>query len=102
MFFIVFIWIFSIREASKKISPPDNTNLPDINQSLQDINAIKNDVPSIDEINKTSQNAIGQEAQNTTNIESQDQETVKGDSISNLPKENSANAKPKNPLLPIE
>jgi hypothetical protein len=55
MFFIIIIWIFSLGESIKNISTTDTGNLPDIKQSLDEMQSLKDATPSIDEMTKGAQ-----------------------------------------------
>jgi len=68
MFLIVIIWIFSLNEETNKIKPAENNNLPDIKQSLEDIQSIKDRTPSINEIMKESQTSELQNSASEQNL----------------------------------
>ncbi len=56
MLFIITIWVLSVKESAKSLNS-DNNNLPDIGQSLQEIDSIRNSAPSIDELSENIQNS---------------------------------------------
>jgi len=66
MFFIVIIWVFSLNESMNKVKPTENSSLPDIKQSLEEIQSTKDSIPSISDMTKDSS---ASELQNSVNEE---------------------------------
>lgn len=53
MFFIIIVWIFSLSDSIGKIKSSNNNNeLPDMKQSFEEIQSIKENTPSISDIEK--------------------------------------------------
>jgi len=57
MLFVITIWVLSVKESAKSLNSSANNNLPDIGQSLQEIDSIRNSAPSIDELSENIQNS---------------------------------------------
>lgn len=94
MFFIIIIWVFSLNETLNKTKPAENSNLPDIKQSLEEIQSAKDSIPSISEMTKNSidskiDNSAG--GQNLTNegIQPNQNNTSKNMPTPNPPSEES-------------
>ena len=68
MFFIVIIWVFSLNESANKIKPAETDNLPDIKQSLKEIQTTKDSTPSINEIIQKSQTSESQNSASKQNL----------------------------------
>jgi len=79
MFFIIIIWIFSLSDSINKMKPTDNGNLPDIKQSLDEMQSLKETTPSISEIAKDleikGQNLTNEGTQSTENIKNNPEAT---------------------------
>jgi hypothetical protein len=58
MVFIVIIWLLSIRESAKNLHFSNDSNLPDISKSLEEIGSIKDSSPSINDIMENVDNSI--------------------------------------------
>jgi len=69
MFFIIIIWVLSIKESAKSLHPDNNAILPDIGKSLEEIGSIKNSAPSIDDLMKNAQNSINADEESSQNQE---------------------------------
>lgn len=83
MFFIIIIWIFSLNNSINKIKPANTSNLPDIKQSLDEMQSLKENTPSISELAKD----LETKGQSSTNEGIQPTENTKNDSesINTLP-----------------
>ena len=57
MLFVITIWVLSVKESAKSLNSNSNNNLPDISQSLQEIDSLRNSTPSIDELSENIQNS---------------------------------------------
>lgn len=57
MLFVITIWILSVKESAKSLNSDNSNNLPDIRQSLEEIDSIRNTAPSIDELSKNIQDS---------------------------------------------
>jgi hypothetical protein len=68
MIFIIIIWIFSLGESIKEMKSTDSNNLPDIKQSLEEMQSIKDSVPSINDMVNNSQTNKGQNSPNNQSL----------------------------------
>jgi hypothetical protein len=71
MLFVVTIWVLSVKESAKKLRSSNEINFPDISQSLEEIDSIRNSAPSINDIVNNAQEAekLNQEASNAPSQE---------------------------------
>lgn len=71
MFFIIIIWIFSLEESLKKTQPDEASNLPDLKQSLEEMQSIKDIAPSINDVLKNPQANNQPSSANNQNLSSE-------------------------------